>query len=87
MCELVDEKRMKMGWECQELIYIDISGLNGFKGRLGWMLESWKTGMLFQKEKSVLPGTGDFMAPSLFFFDKRLCNLFQTFYLFITFIT
>jgi hypothetical protein len=54
---------------------------------LGWMLGGWKTKMLFQDEKSVLPGSGILLITSLFFFDKQLCNLFQTVDLFITIIT
>jgi hypothetical protein len=54
---------------------------------MGWMLGGWKTEMLFQDEKSVLPGSGILLITSWFFFDKQLCNHFQTVDLFITFIT
>jgi hypothetical protein len=54
---------------------------------VGWMLGGWKTKMLFQDEKSVLPGSGILLITSWFFFDKQLCNLFQTVDLFITIIT
>jgi len=41
------------------LIYIySYGGLNGFQGRIGWMLGCRKMEMLFQNGKWVLPGTG-----------------------------
>ena len=41
-------------------IYIYSYGsLNGFQVAIRWLLGCGKTGMLFRKEKSVLPGTGD----------------------------